>query len=424
MTSAVMSQRCPNCGETIPIHAGYSPWCDHCNWNLDPAPSHPPANPLDALYRKLGEASTETLFTEAADLKSLRPRLTLTKGVAFALASTVYLIFGVLIVVGLFFLIKGWPNPFAIVAGIICLGMVWVLRPRPPHVEHTLVLQRDGFPTLYRTVWAVQQQLGGRPAHAIIVDGSFNASLGQIGWRRKPLMTLGLPLWSVLENGERLALLAHEAAHEVNADVLRGLFVGNAIQILLGWRQFLRPERVIAWDHGLAGVAAAPLNLGLVMLAGLAWGMASLLCHLLWRDAQRAEYYADALGASVAGSESMIGLLRKMHLCRVFDGSVQNRALSRERDGDLFAELRARADAVSPRELERLRRVEQMTNARLDATHPPTVSRVAALSARGGCPTECRALPIEWEALERELNSLKRRVEERLVDGYRSSLYD
>ena len=52
-----------------------------------------------------------------------------------------------------------------------------------------------------------------------------------------------------------------------------------------------------------------------------AWAM--LLVHTLWQDSQRSEYYADALAARVSGTQSMLGLLDKLHLAHILAGAIQ-----------------------------------------------------------------------------------------------------
>src|SRR5207302_1057586 len=70
--------------------------------------------------------------------------------------------------------------------------------------------------------------------------------------------------------------------------------------------------------------------------------------HLLYRDKQRAEFLADALGAEAAGAEAAIGLHEKTLLEGTYASVVQQAAHGRV--DDLFDALRRSARAVPDRE--------------------------------------------------------------------------
>lgn len=412
---------CPGCGAAIPNEPGYSPWCDQCNWNLAPPP--PPATVLERLYAGLGAAGGVALAKDASQASGLVPRVTGAKACAFLMAAATYLLLGALLVGGGLLLVAGWPNPFALVFGCLCLGLAWLLRPRAPVCDEGPMLAPARFPALYGLVAALGEKLGARPVAGIVVNASFNASLGQQGWRRSPVMVLGLPLWTVLTPSERVALLTHELAHDVNGDVLRGAFVGNAMAALFAFARLLRPDAIVVWGAGLGGLLAAPFNLVLSLLSKSAWAVGAILCHLLWHESQRAEHYADILAAKVSGTVALRSLLTKMHLSRTFELGLHELALSRDPNRDLFAELAARAEIVPPRQLERLRRIETLTGIRLDATHPPTRLRMEVLAMRPDLPSEGEPLAVHWEGLENELGTLRRGIQQQVLDAYRAQLY-
>jgi hypothetical protein len=94
---------------------------------------------------------------------------------------------------------------------------------------------RENFPVLHTLVNDVAQELGGQPITHIIVNDDFNAAYGVVGWRRVPVLWIGLPLWMALRPQERLALLGHEIAHGVNRDGTRSFIVRSALSALDEW---------------------------------------------------------------------------------------------------------------------------------------------------------------------------------------------
>jgi len=130
--------------------------------------------------------------------------------------------------------------------------------------------------------------LGQKHSRALLEE-EFNASFGRVGWKQREVLTLGLPLWAILEDAERVALIAHELAHGVNGDPVRGFYVGSAVAALARWHVLLHPDRIWDEEKGVAGLPAIPFNLAMAMLANLARLAASVLAHLLWRDSHEFE---------------------------------------------------------------------------------------------------------------------------------------
>lgn len=111
----------------------------------------------------------------------------------------------------------GW----ALFFGIICLGIVYILRIRPVRWPKNTVSRSD-YPALYGLLDRMTKELGTTPVAGLILNEEYNASITQIGIRRKKLVTLGLPLLSVLTPQERVVVLAHEFGHGLNRDPVRG----------------------------------------------------------------------------------------------------------------------------------------------------------------------------------------------------------
>jgi heat shock protein HtpX len=131
------------------------------------------------------------------------------------------------------------------------------VRPRVPKV-HEAIMAREKALALHKLADEVARALDTSPVDGIVISSDFNAGLGQGGRRRRRILHLGLPLVSILNGEERVALLAHELAHSVNGDPNRGFFVGTAISSLAQWHYLLRPNRI--WQRQPHGTAISSLE--------------------------------------------------------------------------------------------------------------------------------------------------------------------
>ncbi|MCI0643464.1 MAG: M48 family metallopeptidase [Chloroflexi bacterium] len=247
--------------------------------------------------------------------------------------------------------------------------------------------------------------------------------MGEVGWRRKRILYLGLPLFAVLDRQERIALLGHEIAHSVNGDPTRNFLTLTAIYSLVVWFSIL-------W--GMTGAYAAgfflalllPSNWVLYPLAGLAWLGAYSLVHLLWWDSQRAEYLADFLAATVGGTEAMLALLEKLCSGQTFDIALQHISFNPDfKDQDFFDLLRQRIVQVPAREVQRIKRVEQLAESRLDTTHPPTPYRIALLQTRPALEPKVVLSPAENDAIDSELLTIRSQIQKQLVSWRRAGIF-
>lgn len=385
----------------------YTVWCDQCGWNLQPYAPEPPRTIFESLYVAIGKRHGQALFEKMTKAEVLKPTVTLSKLLAVSIALGVHGLTFLFAVWGIIFLIGGWPNLFAIFFGLAGLAIAWVLFPRFPKLDGEIAA-RDEFPTLYKIVDDISQALDTSKVSGIVFFSRYNAAFSQIGWQRKKILYLGVPLFSVLSGQERIALLAHELAHGVNGDPARSFFVGTAVYSLGSWYSFLRPDGLI--DHNPYGLLAIPVNFVMLLLSGLAWSGAYGLSHLLWRGSQRAEYLADYLGAKIAGTEAMLSMLRKFYFGDGF-GARARAILSGLEDEIFFDVLRTYVSTPPPRELERIKRVEQLPESRLDMTHPPTVYRVGFLEAHPIVEAQIRLEPALEEQLARELIPVQQKLQ-------------
>lgn len=413
-------ERCPECHAVILVHPNYVKWCDQCGWNLQPHKPSRPQDVLGSLYASMGARLSRSLFDRVTNAESLKPTWTFSKALAFLLATVVHGLTLALAALGGVLLVKGWPYFFAIAGGLLCLLVAWALRPRPARWPDATALATK-FPTLHKTVNRVAQALGTSGVDAIVIDEQFNAAFGHAGWRRKKVLRLGLPLLSILDDQEKVALIAHELAHNVNGDPHRGFLIGSAIDALVTWSELLQPDVIWPLGHGIRGVLMVPLNLAMLGLSRIAWLGAYVLVHLLWRESQRAEYLADYLASGVCGTDAMLSMLERAHYEAAFSSAVQRAAVS-QTSLDLFAELQRRIAEMPSREIERVRRVERLEASRLDATHPPTVCRVEFLKARRVSGRKVVLSPIDSNQLGQEFAAIQKTIQRKLVDAYIASI--
>lgn len=227
--------------------------------------------------------------------------------------------------------------------GAAVLAVAVLLRPRlgrTPRGEG--VLDRAEAPALYGLADRVAAEVGAGPVGVIRVDCAFNASMGAVGLRRRSVLTLGLPLWEVLGEQERIALLGHEFGHRVNGDHRQGLWLGSAIHALAHWYDLTRPRGHYRDAVGLQLLFQLTDLLLVVLLGGVArllLALLRLLDRLTSRAGQQAEYHADTLAARTASTGAARRLLRTLLL-----GQAVETAAARAR-----AELQKPAPRVAPR---------------------------------------------------------------------------
>ncbi|MFJ8623658.1 M48 family metalloprotease [Kitasatospora sp. NPDC093550] len=240
----------------------------------------------------------------------------------------------------------------------------------------------------------------------IQVTDEFNASYGLVGLRRRSVLRLGLPLWEVLDDRERTALLGHEFGHRVNGDRRRSFWLYSAVSALWTWYDMARPGHhgpVVGRDEVSVLVRFGAV-LGRLVLRGVAWALYQglvLFDRLTSRAGQQAEYHSDVLAARVAGGEAARGMLAALLLPDSVDTAIhQIRAEERGRPRVGRARSRRTEDAPAPDllwervrehlasvpavERERLLRLSARDRSAVDGSHPPTHLRIALAAARAG----------------------------------------
>lgn len=259
-----------------------------------------------------------------------------------------------------------------------------------PAVIPTAGHGRAELPVLFRTLDAIAERLGTPPIAQVVVDLEPNLWFARTGWRRRPTVGIGVPLWLALRPQERVAVLAHELGHGHNGDARHGAVVAAAHGVLAELHETFAGgplddcRRDLGYMVG-ADAMETPVNtvtrLVNATFGALVRGYAAVLGRADLRAGQRAEYLADRTAATVAGSEATAHALERLVL-----GESAYRALERavryEREQDPVALVRRTVTGIPARELDRRMRVSRLRDSRTDSTHPPTYLRARLIRVR------------------------------------------
>ncbi len=358
---------CPSCKKELPDSDSFPPWCPACNWNIEAETTffEWKRTALDELIDKArgryAKKQFEYLVTRDPD--SLGKRWTLGKVVAFALALVVNGFPLALVAAGIWLLAANWPEVWAFVWSAVFFLGAWVFRPRVQSNAKRL-LDRADAPRLYAFVDRIAAENNAPPAHALVVDGDFNASFQKAGVPGRPIVTIGLSLWTILEPQERVALISHEFAHGQHGDTLAHGFVFNAISNLAGVSSMLAPDPNDTFSL-LFSPILTPLS------RAFRWSAYAMLV-LLWQIAQEAEFMADYAATRVSGTEAAQSLLRKLAFGAYLPQVLEPISMSVDwQQHNFFSGFRSFVKRLPPLEQERALRLFERGDFAKVTTHPP-----------------------------------------------------
>lgn len=425
--SGTISFTCPQCAWTGTFDRRYPVWCEQCQHGLnalspEELQKREREKPRHRRRRENARRRAEELEAGLATAANLRPgggvRLA-----AVAAALVVHLMGLTVLATGIWLLTLGHIPAY--VAGVFCLGVAWVVRPRIPRMNKKLPWKRrEDLPHFFGLLDKAAAAMGAPAPRAVTFSATsygqahFNASTNRLGLRRTPVLNIGVPLWQVLSRPERQALLGHELGHLVNGDVTGSLFVWSAQHSLSNWRYLFTPSsrrRSVSprlwFSEFLAALAMLPLYFSARLLERLfAWIHVGVTL--------RAEYLADEKAAKMAGTDAAISLIRALSLGRtvVFylnrektrrGRGTPSRDRGRPEEGAaVWADLDAYLAVFPEHEHERLARVSEVQGTSADSDHPADYLRLRLLKDR---PRHAAALTVddaEWEAVEKELYPL------------------
>lgn len=258
---------------------------------------------------RLAFLQQERMYQALVKQTSLAPRLTISKIILYVLSLFVHLSTLFLVAWGVYVLVSGEFDLGRLLIGGLLLLLAWAFRPRLGRLVDEDYLTRDKYPTLFSLIDRVAELMGVKTPQLVTYDAIFNAFFGRIGFRQRSWLHLGMALWMSLSPRARIALLAHELAHDANGDSARGLWVGGAFQTIIGWYQIIVPDQVFSSNLSPFEIIFYFL---LYLLSRPIYFLIWLYILLLMYDSRRAEYLADELASRVVGTVTMIELHRHM----------------------------------------------------------------------------------------------------------------
>jgi heat shock protein HtpX len=364
-------------------------------------------------YIRIGVRYGSTILErlKTTPVQDFRPLWTIPKVIAFGIAASVHLLSLGLLILGIVLIATGISHVALMLLGAGICVFAWFMRPKPGRLPSQDVASGKDFPSLYAFVNEVAQELSGAPINNIVVNEDFNAAYGVVGWRRIPVLWIGLPLWIALRPQERVALLAHEVAHGVNGDGTRSFIAGSALSALDEWIRFLRGplQHAATWSEFLGGYVVWVLSIPFASLQ-------RLLAHLFWLDKQRSEYFADYLASTISGTHAAVSLLQRSECSEHLDDVLLRNVYSISQSGAHILELfRERVASLPDREWQRLARASHREGARLDASHPPTAYRSTFLRAHMVDKPKLVATQSVMRAIDAELATLRETLGKRLI---------
>jgi Zn-dependent protease with chaperone function len=315
----------------------------------------------------------------------------------------------VLGIAGLAMLFSAWDNIFQVLGGSVLLLLAWVARPRvakPPHY----LLEEASYPAIFSVTRRFAAHLGAPPVAGIEASADFGASYITAGWRQNRYMSLGAPFMAILSREERLAIIAHELSHGANGDPMRGMFFFGAVNTLAGWAEALRPTSIGNSGEGLIfgpliSLVGIPFELVLLAVSEFIYVLAKGLVLLVFRESQRAEYLADTLAATLAGSHAMIKGLEKTYLFAEVDAVCRRIAL-RQPSGAIEPEIAKAIHAISDETMRSHQEKSASELWQVDSTHPPTALRVSLLLSLPNREQAIRLTDEEAKQFDEEISRM------------------
>jgi Zn-dependent protease with chaperone function len=395
---------CPNCGRQIRVDRRYVTWCDQCDWNLDPTPLN---DPTPAWRLKLEHRLAESLYRELESGAVHRPGWDAARVAAHLLSALILLLPLLGFLTGIALLVFYRPVWFSILLSLLAFTVAFAFRPRAAGLAQDVhLVRRDQAPTLYAVLDEVAAAIGTKRVAAVAISAEANLWYQQIGWRFRPVIGIGLPLWAGLRPQERVAILAHELGHGRHGDARSSWLVGSAWSVLEGLRETFSEQHFdrIKREAGLDDFTGATffsrmLNSTIgVLVRGIAW----LLARLRLRSDQRAEYLADRKAGEIAGSEAAVHALERLLLADASYRAME-RALRFPTEIEPLEAVRRAVTEVPAREIERHVRASRIRETRTDSTHPPTYLRTRLLRTRPATTARVVLGTDRSRAVDREL---------------------
>ena len=392
------------------------PWCVQCEWNLGewPEPKRRRGRRAALRDRRRALELNNRLMAEFRGVLPTEPRATRADDVLTA-ASVVLLSFDLLLFAGgVYLLITGNWLLKAIGAVLVLIGIE--CRPRFGRVDGGgTEITRAEAPQLWAVVDAAGQAIGAPCIDHLSMSNEFTASCGRAGLRGVNTLVIGLPLWGALSPTGRQALLGHELGHLVNGDPTRRFWTQSTLTTFGRLAQVFDPRDLDQTSPAKYHTRVDPRNAVSLTLAAVVQYVLFFPLHVLFaatqrallrlaaEEHQRAEVYADGIGARLAGTR---GALELADAC--LSPGLVNRGLIRGADESADPEIWRRAVWASleqtPAEHRRAEQRSLRDQASRFAAHPPDGLRWRLAASWPDIPPMIPIPDAQMAAGDRELH--------------------
>ncbi|PIQ28045.1 hypothetical protein COW36_06900 [bacterium (Candidatus Blackallbacteria) CG17_big_fil_post_rev_8_21_14_2_50_48_46] len=429
---------CPECNAPLYDHPDFTQWCPACDWNLQPdAEQNSAQNIFELYYLKLSERLGLELF-QALKTQNLANTMHLKKlstGVKL-FSIGVIIAYLSLIFTGIYLLWHFRGQVVGSLFGLMFLGFAFLATPKrqaPPYAGQT-VLDANTLPAFFSLLKLCANVLNTPQPDGVIFTPEFNASVTV--YQKKRYLSIGLPLWNVLNSEEKLALLGHEIGHLAHNDPMQQRLPEFAMNVLFQTGDALCPHSLAPHYEGklfyedrialnFTEILLIPFNWLLALIAHGFWGLGHLLLRWLWADSQRAEYRTDLNSLRLASLRACLTGFEKFSLEPEIYAVARQRIRKKqtENPGSLFEETLTHWQKMPFSEHERRRRILEKEKHRVDSTHPTTALRMEMLKFQAEYIQRHDLPEINWKAIENELEPHLAQQALALLEAERSALY-
>ncbi|MEK7433613.1 MAG: M48 family metallopeptidase [Cyanobacteriota bacterium] len=430
------SIECPSCKVTITYNPNYAEWCQECEWNLKFEDKIKSKSKFEEFYLKISKIQSKYLFEKVINEDLFNLKISKLRIIAYIASFFIIILNFSFLIIGIYLLFLNWGGISNYLLSFVFLAIFWLSKPSLRKIPKDDFLSKDNFPELYNLVNQVCNELKTTNVEGIILNEDFNASISEYGFSRKKVLRIGLPLWNVLNEEEKLDLLGHEISHCTNKDPSRRIVIGTAIDILIDTGHAIYPDKLLSNDISsdtwgyipmeLGKYVAIPINLLLRLISHILYFFARSLCQMIWVDSQRAEYLADLNATKIMGKKSAISGMEKSFLYEIIDFELSKLALKNNKELeniDFFTILNDKVSNLPFHETERLKRLSKFENHRLDATHPPTIYRIKMLEKKGFETGNFNKEKVDFEKIKEEISKIEHNIKYKLIDIYKSRLF-
>ena len=294
-----------------------------------------------------------------------------------------------------------WVPPAKLAASVGLFIIAAWFRPRFDSIPgHYVAVGEGKGPALRSLVEEIATLVGTQPPQVIAVSPyDVNMAVGRVGWRGRPALLIGLPLWVALTPPMRAAVLGHEMGHLVTHDPLRSQRTAPARHVF---------SRAVEWigGHGQWAqiVGRFFLAIGYTVLSTIQLAIDAVALP----DHRRAEYAADVHGAKVAGTAAAIAteerLLMMDELLVAVAYAAERLAPADWEDKIIGPVALTKRDALPV-----LGQLSRRSND-LWSNHPPAESRIALLRALPAYPPMLAPNPQRDEQIDLELSRMMKQL--------------